>query len=221
MQEQVPALLSAVVGDGFGAAGWLMGNLAGTEFAAAAQGLLRRRAERARDILVEEIRRGERPLGTSEIDEAAALLLRYSRAAHEGASCLNLRLMAKVIARQAHRGALYADEFLRHANTIASLRREEIIVFGTLQRHWTTDAVQALADDHDRIGEVDRLMIAELIPMPFVGVAELTATENAVVRTGFLSRAEALSGPVFKPTRHFEQLFNLASIDAALEVEPA
>lgn len=221
MQEQVPALLSAIVGDAFGAGGWLMGNFAGTGFAVAAQGLLRRRAERARNILVEEVRRGERPLDTSEIDEAAAVLLRYSRAAHEGAARLNLRLMAKVIAGQAHRGALYADEFLRHADVIASLLREEIILLGTRQRYWTVDAVQELANDHDRMNEVRRLMIAELIPVPFMDIAELSATEDAVVRTGFLSRTEVFGGTIFKPTRAFERICSLVSFDAALEAEPA
>jgi len=40
--------------------------------------------------------------------------------------------MAKVIAGQAHRGNLLADEFLYHADMLASLRREGVLVLGTL-----------------------------------------------------------------------------------------
>ena len=62
MQEHLPALLSAVVGDAFGVGGWLMGNLAGAGSAVAVQQVQRRRAERARDILLDELSRGEKTL---------------------------------------------------------------------------------------------------------------------------------------------------------------
>lgn len=220
MQEQLPALLSAVVGDAFGVGGWLMGNLAGAGFAVALQQVQRRRAERARDILLDELSRGEKTLSVPEVEEAAAVLLRYGRAAQEGAARLNLRLMAKVIAGQVHQKALYADEFLRHDDVIAGLRREEVTLLGALQRHWTTDAVRALANDHDRMNEAKRLMIAELIPVPFMDVAELAATEDAVVRTGFLFGTATFGGTIYRPTRAFERICTLVPFEAALEAEP-
>lgn len=88
-------VLSAVVGDAFGVNEWLMGSLAGAGFAIAAERLQRWRLERARDILIDELRRGERTLSAPEADEIVAVLLRYGRAAQEGAARLNLRLMAK------------------------------------------------------------------------------------------------------------------------------
>jgi uncharacterized protein with PIN domain len=221
MQEQLPALLSALVGDAFGAGGWLMGNVAGTGIAIAVQQVQRRRAERARDILLDEVRLGEKVLNAPEMEEAAAVLLRYGRAAQEGAARLNLRLMAKVIAGMVYQQALYADEFLRHADVIAGLRREEVILLGALQRHWTAIDVQALPDDHDRMNEAKRRIVAELIPVPFVDIAELTATEDAVVRTGFLAGTETYGGTIYKPTRAFERLSALVPLEAALEVEDA
>lgn len=221
MQEQLPALLSAVVGDAFSAGGWLMGSLTGTGLAVAVQQVQRRRAERARDILLDELSRGEKTLSVPEVEETAAVLLRYGRAAQEGAACLNLRLMAKVIAGQVYQQALYADEFLRHAGLIADLRREEVILLGALQRHWIADAVRALANDHDRMNEVNRLMIAELIPVPFIDIAELAATEDAVVRTGFLSGTATFGGTIYRPTRAFERLCTLVPLGAALDAEPA
>lgn len=221
MQQQLPTLLSALVGDAFGVGGWLMGNLAGTGFAIAVQRVQRQRAARARDILLDEVCRGEKTLSVPEVEEAAAVLLRYGRAAQEGAARLNLRLMAKVIAGQVYQQALYADEFLRHADVIAGLRREEVILLGALQRHWTANAVRALANDHDRMNEVKRLMIAELIPVPFMDIVELAATEDAVVRTGFLAGTATFGRTIYKPTRAFERVCALVPFEAALEAEPA
>jgi hypothetical protein len=69
-------------------------------------------------------------------DDAAAFLLRYLRAAQEGAARLNLRLMARVVVGKAHAGEpLYADEFLRYADTLASLARNEVVLLGALIRH--------------------------------------------------------------------------------------
>ncbi len=221
MQEQLPALLSAVVGDVFAVKDWVAGNLAGAGFALVAGQLLRRRAVHARDILLDELRRGERTLSAPEVDETVAVLLRYGRAAQEGTARLNLRLMAKVIAGQVQQKVLYADEFLRHADIIASLRREEVILLGALQRHWAAPAVQAMANDHDRMNEAKRLMLAELTPVPFIDIVELAATEDAIVRTGFLAGTEVFGGTIYKPTRTFQRVCALISLEAALEAEPA
>ncbi len=221
MQEQLPALLSAVVGDVFAVKDWVAGNLAGAGFALVAGQLSRRRAVHARDILLDELRRGERTLSAPEVDETVAVLLRYGRAAQEGTARLNLRLMAKVIAGQVQQKVLYADEFLRHADIIASLRREEVILLGALQRHWAAPAVQAMANDHDRMNEAKRLMLAELTPVPFIDIVELAATEDAIVRTGFLAGTEVFGGTIYKPTRTFQRVCALISLEAALEAEPA
>lgn len=221
MQEQLPALLSAVVGDVFAVKDWVAGNLAGAGFALVAGQLLRRRAVHARDILLDVLRRGERTLSAPEVDETVAVLLRYGRAAQEGTARLNLRLMAKVIAGQVQQKVLYADEFLRHADIIASLRREEVILLGALQRHWAAPAVQAMANDHDRMNEAKRLMLAELTPVPFIDIVELAATEDAIVRTGFLAGTEVFGGTIYKSTRTFQRVCALISLEAALEAEPA
>ncbi len=194
------------MGDAFGVKEWFACNIAGAGFALVAGQLLRQRAEQARDILLDELRRGEQTLSAPEVDETVAVLLRYGRAAQEGAARLNLRLMAKIIAGQAQQHVLYANEFLRHADVIAGLRREEVILLGALQRHWDAPAVQALANDHDRMNEAKRLMLAELIPVPFMDIAELAATEDAIVRTGFLAGTETFGGTIYKPTRTFQRI---------------
>ena len=171
--------------------------------------------------MLDELRWGERTLSAPEVDETVAVLLRYGRAAQEGTARLNLRLMAKVIAGQIQQKVLYADEFLRHADVIAGLRREEVILLGALQRHWAAPAVQVMANDHDRMNEAKRLILAELIPVPFIDIVELAATEDAIVRTGFLAGTETFGGTIYKPTRTFQRVCALISLEAALEAEPA
>ena len=222
MQEQVPALLSAIVGDAFGAGGWLMGNLAGTGFAAAARGLLRRRAERAGDLLLAETRQGKRTLYASEVDEIVAVLLRYNRAAQEGTARLNLCLMAKVIAGQAERGCLYADDFLRYADLLAGLRREEIILLGTVHRHWHAAEVQSLDHGHRQQATRDRAR-SELVPVPFQDDDDFYAAAEAVTRTALLRTADAVEDDymLFQPTRLLDELYIMAQFEAAVRDEPA
>ena len=94
---------------------------------------MKRRQDDARQILLDELRKGEKTLHQiEEVDELAAMVYRYSRAAQEGAARLNIRLMAKVIAGQFQAGALVADEFLAYADMLGSLRRDEVILIAVL-----------------------------------------------------------------------------------------
>jgi hypothetical protein len=101
-------------------------------------GYFRRRAEQARDILFEELRRASlsEAQAASE-DDAIAVIVRYLRAAREGAARLNLRLLAEAIAGKLRSGQLFADEFLQYAETLASLSRDEVVVIGTLYKQWS------------------------------------------------------------------------------------
>lgn len=221
MQEHLPAVLSAIVGDAFGAKGWLMGNLAGTAFGLAAGRLLRRRAEQARDVLFEEVRCGDRILSAAEVDEVTAVLLRYNRAALEGAARLNLRLMAKVIAGEAQHRTLYAHEFLRYADTLAGLQREEIILLGTLHRHWHTAEMKSLGDGRRQQATCNRTR-AELIPNPFKEADDFYAAAEAVTRTALVRTADAVDEHILiQPTRLLDNLCALAPFEAAVSREPA
>src|SRR5712692_6521403 len=65
--------------------------------------------------------------------EAVAETPANLRAAQEGAARLNLRLLAKVIAGQFQAGRLVADEFLHHAERLALLSRDEVVVIGMIE----------------------------------------------------------------------------------------
>jgi hypothetical protein len=98
---------------------------------------LHRRAAKALDILIEELRRAEATQAqVASQDAAIAVIWRFLRASIEGTARLNLRLLAKAIAGKLRAGSLVADEFLQYAEAIASLSRDEIIVIGVMYRHW-------------------------------------------------------------------------------------
>lgn len=100
---------------------------------ALAKRFLKRRAEQARDLLFEELQRGDRlTIGVGSDDEAISVIYRYMRAAFEGAARVNLRLLAKFIAGNLQVGTLVADEFLAVADSLSTLSRDELIVIGAL-----------------------------------------------------------------------------------------
>jgi hypothetical protein len=98
---------------------------------------LHRRAAKARDILIEELRRAEATEAqVASQDAAIAVIWRFLRASIEGTTRLNLRLLAKAIAGKLQSGRLVADEFLQYSEALGSLSRDEILVIGVMYRHW-------------------------------------------------------------------------------------
>jgi len=172
----------------------------------------RRRLERARDILLQQIRQGNADLSDVGSDEeVVAVLYRYTRAAQEGAARLNLRLMAKVIAGQVAVGPLYADEFLRWASVLEGLSREEVMRLAATYRQ---------QDAHpDDPGARKRATKAELVPSVFSTEEEFYAAGGALTRTGLLSATPGWGEMVFKGTPQLERLVRLASLDAAIQEE--
>jgi hypothetical protein len=118
----LPEIIGAFVSDIFELTGWHGGSFAGMAIAR----YLRRRTEQARDILLAELRRAN--IGDAQAaseDDAIAVIIRYFRAAREGAARLKLRLLASAIAGKLQSGHLVADEFLQYADALGSLTHDE------------------------------------------------------------------------------------------------
>lgn len=119
---KLPDIIGAISGDALSAAG-----------SEIIKNFLKRRADEAREILFDEIAKGN--VLTSEAsadDDKIATIFRYLRAAYEGTARLNLRLLAKAIAGRIRAGNLVADEFLLYADALASLSRDEIIAIAAI-----------------------------------------------------------------------------------------
>ncbi|MBV8548785.1 MAG: hypothetical protein JO126_04950 [Alphaproteobacteria bacterium] len=186
------------------------------------QNIFKRRIEKAREILIQEIRGGENDiLNVEECDEVVAIVYRYMRAAQEGAARMNLRLLARIIAGQKALKALKADEFLYYADLIASLRHEEIVLLGSYARVLAieTKVVRENSLDPSRAeNSAERRATKSiedvLIPDVFSSRSELWATVNAVSRTGLMTIASpSFDGPYFELTPIFTKVNVLVSFE--------
>lgn len=100
--------------------------------AAAEKAIVRRRDE-ARAILERELAAGDvdlQPKILAQVDESAAIMLRYLRAADEGTRARNLRLMARAFRRQVDEDRADAGSFQQTAASIEDLTDAELRLLG-------------------------------------------------------------------------------------------
>ena len=95
--------------------------------------VLEKRASEALEILLLEVRQGN--FKNVDKNDVISVLARFQRDAMEGVARNNLLLMARVINGMADKQELKAPIFLRYANILASLSKEEIIVLGIMARY--------------------------------------------------------------------------------------
>lgn len=180
-----------------------------------------RRLDHAREIWLEEIRRGKRDIvDVGQQDEAAAILFRYQRAAIEGTARLNLRLMASIAAGQSERGNFRADEFLAWSDSVATLRREELILLAEMfraEREMPASLTPAERDLWPLAGKWEAVHRV-IIPDPFRDAEEVQAAAASASRSGLvMATSGGFDDPVtYVTTSRLARLVQLASIEDAL-----
>jgi len=219
-------VFNSIIASGFAdivsAAGFVGSNLVGASIGGALDRLAAGRAERARTIFLEELGQGLRPpRDAGEIDEFVSIVYRYMSKAAEGAARLNLRLMAKVARGQLEGEGLYASEFLRYSEMIASLTREEVILLATrfaVRREYEAAKKTSDWNDTSKINDVVR---DRLVPSVFPTGAHMTAALTALQRTGLVWPAAATlgGGYVWQDTPLLDHIVCLAGFEAALATE--
>jgi hypothetical protein len=162
---------------------------------------------------------GTRKLDEADPPDAAAILFRYQRAAEEGTAWLNLRLLAAVFAEQVTHRSIAADDFLYLADILAPLKRDEVILLGTMFR-LRGDGAEPPKSPRD----VQIEAIEELVPDVFKNAEYFMATAISLLRTGLLVASAPPTtyggggnGFIFKPTRALLRLSALANIEGVLE----
>ncbi|MBE9556825.1 MAG: hypothetical protein IMF08_08210 [Proteobacteria bacterium] len=222
MSSKLPVLLSAVAEDAVSLFLPIGGNTVGAVTGLALEEMFRKRQEQAREILLDELRKGDKRIeDAADVDEMVSIVHRYGRAAQEGTARLNLRLMAKVIAGKAHLGNLVADEFLYYADLLSSLRREEVILAATLHRFRKKAEKQGFGLVEDAaMRQFWSDMEAELIPSVFENEKMMRATALAVGRTGLVMSGNTMDSlEYFTTSPLMDKLEALASFDEALREE--
>jgi len=110
----------------------ILAPLAGTTSRAVVHYLTRRFEAGAREIEREFRVAGVRDGHFHDDDQLAAGAYRYARAVRDQAADENLRLLAQAMAGLARRDTVWVDEFLKFADAISPLSRDEIIYLGIL-----------------------------------------------------------------------------------------
>ena len=177
----------------------------GAAFQETLQRVMRGRAERARDILLEEVQAGQRALSRHEPDEVVSILYRYLRAAQEGAAAINLRIMARVVAGQAIHRAMYADDFLRDAALLSQLSSDEVALLGVIYR--ATEGPEPVDPDKGReVIFVGSLVVPALFPSGQV----FTDACSCLLRTGYFRAHPTFGGNFnYTTTASYERLARL------------
>lgn len=205
-------ILGGMVADTLAALGFPAASTAGSIGAVALQQLLGKRSKEGTRIFIEEMRLGHRLPEELPEDELASIVFRYSRAALEGTARLNLRLLAATACGHGSNEDLYAEEFLRWANLIADLRREEILLLGEIHRIKSSgrsfdvaagiwmEALKILEEQHN-IANEDADMIAA-----------------ACLRTGLLQFRGGLRdiGHAYLPTSRLQKFMLLADVEGVM-----
>ena len=177
--------------------------------------VLRWRLEEAEDILESELGQIKRRLKrVGEVEEAAGMVLRYIRAAQEGASQLNLRIMAKVMRGLAMRSRVRAADFLRYADAVATLTVEEICVITCLLEK--TIELDDLGLTKDRDTKAWAQMIDDLVPRMFTDQQHVAEILLAASRTGLVTKAAPFKLGPFCITPFLNDLAELASLRRAV-----
>lgn len=192
---------------------------ANTDLLSSALGrVLNWRLEEAGDVLDSELRQIKRRLTrVGEVEEAAGMVLRYIRAAEEGTSLINLRIMAKVIRGLAGRSRARAADFLRYADAVASLTAEEICVIISLLTK--TVELDELGVSKERDNKAWSMMIDDLVPRMFADQQHVAEILLAASRTGLVTKAAPFKLGPFCTTPFLHELAELAHLQRAINEE--
>jgi hypothetical protein len=186
----------------------LTGLPGGNVLVEAVQAVQDRRQRQAREILLEELRQGEAFIErVEEIDEIAAMLLKYVRMAEEGTARLNLRMMAMIIRGMSIKRTLVASKFLYYASFIAALGREEVIAITTLYKNERINSPRSRARLDTK---------AELVPSIFPTEEHLNGALQAASRTGLVIPRSGWGSLVYETTPLMEEVASLAPLQDAL-----
>jgi len=197
-------------------------SIAGVALSVILEGIMAKRRDTARAILLDELKNTARAPEAAEVEESVAILYRYARAAQEGAARLNLRLLAAVYAGQVHTRTIVADDFLYYADMLASLRRDEVVLLGTLLRmSSTSDGAGGMVDPQ----RLQALAIGALVPDLFESASDYLAAAAALQRTGLIG-AIAMGGEIgsgsvlsYGPTSRLTKLLALIDIEGVIARE--
>jgi hypothetical protein len=210
---KVPEVLGALISDGLELLDVLGGSTVGAMVSGGLKAYLRRRTDKARELLFEELARGDiLPPQVGAKDDTVAVIYHYFRSACMGAARVNLRLLAQAIAGRLRTDTLVADDFLPHADALASLSREEIYLLATMYQ------IQSRFGDAPPINELWLPTVQKLEALGW-SKDDVSATAARAMRSGYVLAASAWGALSFRPSYLFLELCKTVDFADALRRE--
>jgi hypothetical protein len=168
-----------------------------------------KRITEAREILLSELRSGDRLAFDVDADSFYGLLFQYLNAVKIGSAKRNLRLLAQVV----REGSILPipfqpDEIASCAKQIADLSHEEILLLGELQRQRTKLLSVEADGDYLKIGVSDATKEA-LVPKFLPTEADFLSVASALQRSGLVRLPSVWGGGRVDTTPKFEKLIQL------------
>lgn len=203
----LPDMIGAIVAEGVG----FLKTAGVTAGRAALATYLAKRADAAREILFDELRSGDiAPEQVAAEDDGVAVVHGFVRAAWEGKARVNLRLLAKAIKGQLQLGNLVADDFFLHADALASLSRDEIILLATMLRERARSRPNGLW--LNCMGDLNAAGWSK---------DKILAVASRSLRSGFVTTGSGFGGMVYAPSPMLLDVCKTVDFDDALRKEPA
>ena len=126
----------------------------------------------------------------AEKDEMIGVIYAYMQAASKGAAQANLDLLSQAIAGEMKRDRIYPDKFLKYANILSSLTRDEIFVTGAYIRCRKAVLKEAEVKGEIALGSIHEntwsLFVDELVPGSFPTDEHVKVILGGLVRTGLV-----------------------------------
>ncbi|WP_076420316.1 hypothetical protein [Colwellia sp. UCD-KL20] len=181
--------------------------------------IFKQRAEKAREIALNEMKRCERSeFDIESADQFVAIVYRYQRAALERTALLNLKILAKIMKGQVTEGSVFASEFNEFSDIITSLKIKEIVYLGTLIRlhkEKTLVPKESTNEYYETDQSIAISMYKTLVgTIHFPNKRDLISCETSLQRTAFIyPSTHGLGGPIFSPTSDLERLAELVEFE--------
>jgi hypothetical protein len=181
--------------------------------------ILQDRIDREFKLLIERLASAEiTVLDAAAQNNFVSMLVRFQRAICEGAAEQNLQLMAQVMKHQLEGGRLHVDEFKHHADVLASLKRDEIIILATVLRVERTLRAanvplwEGEVPAHKIWEQVDAALIA---PHLFQSKSELRGIAWGLFRTGMFKIGNTIDEDLEpKPAPLLMEIAKLCDLEA-------
>jgi len=151
--------------------------------------------------------------------QLSAAVWRYTRAVRDQAADENLRLLAQVMRELPSRHELWATEFLKYADILAPLIRDELILIGRIMafdEEWNSEA--RVKDEKPNV--LHMIQNSDLVPGVFESEDHVLAIAGRALRSGLIIAKSGWGTLVYELSPLGRKVRSLVNIEDAIQRSP-